>query len=174
MTGSRVTVVMLMAVLLAAAPLTAQREGAGGQRPGANRTRLLQNIEQVFLNQVTAEMALTADQQPRFRRVVTSWAQKRATLEAEERQLRQALRRELTPGVAANPDSVSRYVDALNDNRVAYTETFRDEMHELTPILNPVQRGQFQIRRDQLLQRIKDLQQQRPGGALRTLPNQEP
>ena len=119
-------------------------------------------------------MALTVDQQPRFRRVVSSWAQKRGALEVEERQLRQSLKRELTPGVAANPDSVSRFVDDLNANRVAYAETFRDEMRDLTPILTPVQRGQFQVRRDQLLQRIRDLQQQRPGGALRTLPNQEP
>jgi hypothetical protein len=168
---SRAAVAMLMTLSLAAAPLTAQREG-GRQAPA--RARLLQNIEQVFLNQVTAEMALTADQQPRFRRVVTSWAPKRAALEFEERQLRQSLKRELTPGVAANPDSVSKYVDELNANRVAYAETFRDEMRDLTPILNPVQRGQFQVRRDQLLQRIRDLQQQRPGGALRTLSNQEP
>jgi hypothetical protein len=172
MTGSRITVAMLMALSLAAAPLAAQREA--GQRPGAARARLLQNIDQVFLNQVTTEMALTADQQPRFRRVVSSWAQKRGALEVEERQLRQSLKRELTPGVAANPDSVSRFVDDLNANRVAYAETFRDEMRELTPILSPVQRGQFQVRRDQLLQRIRDLQQQRPGGTLRTLPNPEP
>jgi hypothetical protein len=171
MNGSRVTVAILMS-LLATAPVAAQRPG--GQRPGAARAALLQNIEQIFLNQVTSEMALTADQQPRFRRVVSVWAQKRAALEAEERQLRQSLKTELTPGVAANPDSVSRFVDALNANRVAYAESFRDEMRDLTPILNPVQRGQFQVRRDQLLQRIRDLQQQRPGGALRSPPSEEP
>ena len=168
MRGRRNGAALLLCVL-GAAPLLAQGRV---QRPG--RTVLVQNIEQLFLKQVTTEMALTPDQQGRFQRVVLSWAQKRSQLEAEERELRQSLRRELTPGVAANPDSVSRFVDALNNNRVAYAESFRDEMHELTPILNPVQRGQFQVRRDQLLQRIRELQQQRPGGALQTPVNPEP
>lgn len=155
-------------LLFAAAPLVAQ----GAARPP--RAALVRNIEQIFLNQVTREMSLTADQQPRFQRVVMMWAQRRAALEAEERQLRQSLSRELTPGVAANPDSVSRFVDALNANRVAYAESFRDEMRDLTPILNPVQRGQFQVARDRLLQKVRELQQQRPGGALRPWVNQEP
>jgi hypothetical protein len=59
---------------------------------------------------------------------------------------------------------VSHLVDAINVNRIAYAETFRDEMRDLTPVLTPVQRGLFQLSRDRLLARVKDLQQQRPGG----------
>jgi hypothetical protein len=81
---------------------------------------------------------------------------------------------ELRPGVAANPDNVSRFVDGLNVNRVAYAETFRDEMKELAPILSPVQRGQFQVARDRLLQRVRDLQSQRPNGAGRGAASPEP
>jgi hypothetical protein len=148
--------VILVGSLLAMVP-------AGAQQP-RQRAALLRDIDVMFLNQVTREMALSGDQVPRFQRVVSMWAQKRATLEAEERRLRQALNGELRPGVAANPDSVSRFVDALNDNRVDYANSFRDEMRELTPILTPVQRGQFQVARDRLLQRVKELQQQRQGG----------
>lgn len=152
---------VLAGSLLAVAPMSAQQ----GPRP---RAALLRDIGVMFMNQVTREMALSGDQVPRFQRLVSTWAQKRATLEAEERRLRQALASELRPGVAANPDSVSKFVDALNDNRVDYANSFRDEMRELTPILTPVQRGQFQVARDRLLQRIRDLQQQRPGaGSLR-------
>jgi hypothetical protein len=130
------------------------------------RQALLEEINRRFLNQMIAEMGLTDAQIPRFKQVVLSWAQKRATLEQEERRLHQALvGGELRPGVAANPDSVARFVDGINAVRVEYAETFRDEMRDLTPILTPVQRGQFQIRRDQFLQRVRDLQQKRAGGA---------
>jgi hypothetical protein len=149
----------LVGSLVATAPMRAQAN-AGQPRP---RAALLQDINRMFLNQVVREMALSPDQVPRFERVVSMWAQKRNTLEAEERRLRQALAGEQRPGVAANQDSVSRFVDALNDIRVDYASTFRDEMRELTPILSPVQRGQFQIARDRFLQKVKDLQQQRPG-----------
>ncbi len=152
---------VLAGSLLAIAPMSAQQ----GSRP---RAALVRDIDVMFMNQVTREMALSGDQVTRFQRLVSTWAQKRATLAAEERRLRQALASELRPGVAANPDSVSKFVDALNDNRVDYANSFRDEMRELTPILTPVQRGQFQVARDRLLQRIRDLQQQRPGaGSLR-------
>ena len=170
----RVQAAMIVS-LFAVAPLAAQRPG----NPRPARAALVRDIEQIFLTRVTRVMALTpesgaAEQQPRFQRAVLAWAQRRESLETEERQLRQSLNRELTPGVAANPDSVSRFVDALNANRVAYAESFRDEMRELAPILNPVQRGQFQVARDQLLQKVRELQQQRTGAGFRPLVDQEP
>jgi hypothetical protein len=165
----RVQAAMIVS-LFAVAPLAAQRPG----NPRPARAVLVRDIEQIFLTRVTRVMALTPEQQPRFQRVVLAWAQRRESLETEERQLRQSLNRELTPGVAANPDSVSRFVDALNANRVAYAESFRDEMRELAPILNPVQRGQFQVARDQLLQKVRELQQQRTGAGFRPLVDQEP
>lgn len=153
-------------VLVGAGRAAAQKGGRIAPRMAPQRQALLEEINRRFLNQVVAEMGLTEAQIPRFKQVVISWAQKRATLELEERQLHQALvGGELRPGVAANPDSVSRFVDGINAVRVEYAETFRDEMRDLTPILTPVQRGQFQIRRDQFLQRVRDLQQQRAGGA---------
>jgi hypothetical protein len=147
-------------LLLGVMPLAAQR----ANRP---RAALVRDIEQVFMNQVSREMGLTAAQEAPFRRVELTWAQKRAVLETEERRLRGSLDLQLTPGVAANPDSVTYTVDALNANRVAYAETFTGEMRDLTPILTPVQRGQFQMARDRLLQKIQQLQQQRSGGGLR-------
>jgi hypothetical protein len=47
-------------------------------------------------------------------------------------------------------------------------------MRELSPILNPVQRGQFQVARDQLLQKVRELQQQRTGAGFRPLFDPEP
>jgi hypothetical protein len=105
-------------------------------------------------------MGLSDEATARMQRVVTAWATRRRTLEREEMRLRQALNGQLRPGVAANSDSVGSYVDALNENRVAYAQSFRDEMKELTPILTPVQRGQFQQMRDRLMLRMEEIQNQ--------------
>lgn len=145
-------------------PIAAQR----GQR----RAALVLDIERVFIDQAVQQMGLTDDQATRFRRVEAQWGAKRAGLETEERQLQQALGHALTPGVAGNPDSVSRFVDALNENRVQYAESFRDEMHDLSTVLTPIQRGQFQLMRDRLLARVRQLQESRPGNALRQEPMQ--
>ena len=167
---NRISWGMLSSVLLAAV-LAAPLAGQAGAR--TNRRVMVQTVEQAFLDQVTREMGLTEEQVPRFQRVVKLWAQKRAGLEAEERQARQGLNLQLRPGVAANPDSVGRFVDLLNANQVTYAESYRDEMRDLTPVLNPVQRGIFQIARDRLLQRVKEIKQQR-AGALRGAATQEP
>ena len=157
--------ILLMAAVV---PLSAQRAA------GRPRAALLRDIQQVFMNQAIREMALNDEQAPRFRRVVGSWAQKRAALEADDRTLRQSLSRELTPGVAANADSVAHLVDAIDSNRVAYSETFGSEMRDLAPILTPVQRGQFQMARDRLLQKVQQLQAQRAGTGLRQQVVQQP
>jgi len=149
-----------VAVALAAAlPLRAPAQ----VRP--RRAALIAQIEQLYLGNLTRQMGLTAGQLPRFRAVITSWAQKRAALEAEEAGLRQALMGELRPGIAADADSVAKLVDALNANQVAYAESLRDEVRDLTPILTPVQRGQFELARDRLMQRVRDIQNQRANAA---------
>ena len=56
---------------------------------------------------------------------------------------------------------LARLVDALTSHRIAYAQTFRDEMRELSAILNPVQRGQYLMMRDRLMQRVQELQQGR-------------
>ena len=78
-----------------------------------------------------------------------------------ERRLRQALAFQLRPGVAANADSVAKLVDAITDHRVAFAQTFKDEMRELSATLNPVQRGQYLLLRDRLMQRAQELMQNR-------------
>jgi Spy/CpxP family protein refolding chaperone len=132
--------------------------------------RLRQMIEQRFGERVKEELGLTDDQALRVRTALGGLAARRRGMEQDERRIRQALAFQLRPGVAANPDSVARLVDALTNHRVAYAQTFRDEMRELGAILNPVQRGQYLMLRDRLMQRVQELQQGRaplPPGPLR-------
>jgi hypothetical protein len=134
---------------------------AVAQKPGGRAAVLRGRIEEQFVRRMQNELGLSDDNAARMQRVVVTWATRRRALEEDERRLRQALNQQLRPGVAANSDSVGTYVDELTANRVAYAQSFRDEMRDLTPILTPVQRGQFQILRDRLLMRMQEVQQPR-------------
>lgn len=159
----------VLLLLLAASPLAAQGGGRGNQRPGGPPPRIAAlrgQIEETFKRRAMKELALTDDQAARMSRVVQATGERRRLLEEEMRRMQDALDGELRPGVAANADSVSRLIDRMGQNRVAYAESFRDEMRELQPVLTPIQRGQYLIMRDRLLQRIREVQENRaaPGG----------
>ena len=155
----------VLLLLLAATPLAAQGGGRGNQRPGGPPPRIAAlrgQIEESFKRRATKELALTDDQANRMSKIVQVTGDRRRGLEEEMRRLQDALDSELRPGVAANSDSVSRMIDRMGQNRIAYAESFRDEMRDLSPVLTPIQRGQYLIMRDRLLQRIRELQDSRP------------
>lgn len=127
--------------------------------------RLRREIEERFGERLKQELALSDDQAVKVRAALAGMAVRRRGFELHERRLRQALAGQLRPGVAANPDSVAKLVDALTAGRVVYAETFRDEMRELGAILTPVQRGQYFLLRDRLMQRVQEILEQRPPGA---------
>jgi hypothetical protein len=118
--------------------------------------RLRQLIEQRFGERIREELGLTNDQAGRMRVALAGLAARRRVMEQDERRMRQALAAQLRPGIAADPDSVGRLTDALTSHRVAYAQTFKDEMRELGTILNPVQRGQYLLARDRLMQRAQE------------------
>src|SRR6185503_10075651 len=126
--------------------------------------RLRQQIEMRFGERLKEELGLSEEQAAKLRVSLAGIAAKRRVMEGDERRLRQALAAQLRPGVAANSDSVAKLVDALTSHRVAFAQTFRDEMRELSTILNPVQRGQYLLLRDRLMQRAQELQQARNQG----------
>ncbi len=148
---------LALSCLLAVTPLA----GQGRQGPPPRVAALRGQIEESFLRRAAEELGLTGEQATRMTRIVMTAGERRRGLEDEQRNLQQALDREFRPGVAANSDSVSRMIDRLGQNRVDYAESFRSEMKELQPVLSPVQRGQYMKMRDRLLQRIRDLQENR-------------
>ncbi|HWA55657.1 MAG TPA: hypothetical protein VG692_00270 [Gemmatimonadales bacterium] len=153
----RATTLLLLGLCLGAgAPLAAQDDDSG--RAG----RLRQLIEDRFTARVQEELGLTEQQSLKLRETVGTYFVKRRTLEAEERRLRQALAAELRPGIAANKDNVARLTDQLLDNKVRYVETYRAEIRDLSTFLDPVQRAQFLILRERLLDRVREAQEGAP------------
>ncbi len=143
--------------LVGTVPLSAQDEGEDPGRAGALRRA----IEDRFTARVQEELGLTDQQSLKLRETVGTYFVKRRALEAEERRLRQALAGELRPGVAANKETVARLTDQLLDNKVRYVETYRSEVKDLSTFLDPVQRAQFLILRERLLDRVREAQENR-------------
>ena len=138
------------------APIAAQNRAPEG------RAQLLRNrVDEMFMERTKSSLGLTDEQFDRMVPIIQANGERRRALEDEERQLRGALARELRPGVAARADSVNRFIDGITQNRVAYAQSFHDEMVQLAPILTPAQRGQYLQLRDQLLLRVRELQQNR-------------
>lgn len=151
----------IVAAALLVAPAMLPAQGA----PGERAEQLRERIERMFANRLRQDLGLGEAEAQQVGAVLAEWGDTRRQLEQEERTLRRALDGQLRPGVAANSDSLTRLIDRLLRNRVEYAESFQGEMRALVPILSPVQRAQFLRLRDQILQRVRELQEQRPGVA---------
>jgi hypothetical protein len=154
-TASWVALVLVLAALPAAAQDSAGVRGPRGVPPR-------QLLEERFAQRVKEELGLTDDQASKLRLTASRWFLERRRLEMEERTVRQALSGQLRPGVAANTDSVTRLTQRLLDLKVAYAETYREESKELG-YLSPVQRAQFHVLRERLLDALDAARQNRAG-----------
>ena len=148
---------MLLALVLMAQPARAQDDS-----DLANRSLLLQRIQDRFSGQVKEELGLNDVQAARMKETTANWFIKRRELEGQERRLRQSLAGQLRPGVAASRDSVNKLVERLLALKVTYAESFREEDRELSAYLDPVQRGQYFVLRERLLDRVQEARQQNP------------
>ena len=149
----RISGTLLLAALSLGAPSAAAQDTLNDP---VRADQLRQLIEQRFGERLREELGLTNDQAGKMRVALAGLAARRRVMEQDERRMRQALAAQLRPGIAANPDSVARLVESLTNQRVAYAQTFKDEMRELSAILNPVQRGQYLLARDRLMQRAQE------------------
>lgn len=150
----------LMTVLLGVAltaPLSAQDPGP----EPARAAELRRQIEERFTARVKEDLALTDGQAEKLRGVARDYFGRRRDLEAEERRLRAALASELRPGVAGNRDNIARLTEQFLDLKVRYAQSYKDEARELGGFLDPVQRAQYFILRERLLERVREIQEQR-------------
>lgn len=159
---TRLMRVLLLAgctVLAGAGPLHAQQDTSMG-----DRAELMRRIQDRFAARVQEELGLTDAQTSKMRQTTAKWFGFRRGLDDQQRRLRQALAGQLRPGVAANQDSVTRYVSQLIDIKVRYAESFKQESGEMSAYLTPVQQAQYFMLRERLLDRIVDARQQRMQG----------
>jgi hypothetical protein len=125
-------------------------------------SELRRRIEERFTARVQEDLGLSDQQAEKLRRVTGDYFDQRRGLEAEERRIRAALAGELRPGIAARPQAVSRLTDELLDVKVRYAESYRAESKELAGFLDPVQRAQYFILRERLLDRVREAVEETP------------
>jgi len=142
----------VVALSLSVSAAVVAQEGPPPRGPTLRR-----ELEQRFAAQMREQLQLSGDQETKVRGIMSGYAEKRRGLENDERAMRQALNGQLRPGIAANPDSVAKLVDAISAARVSYAKLIQDEMRELGTVLDPVQRGQLFLMRDRLLQRVQEM-----------------
>jgi hypothetical protein len=95
-------------------------------------------------------------------------------MEDENRRLRDAMSGQLRPGVAANKDSVAKLTDAMLDLKVRYAQSFKDEIKEMSGYLDPLQRAQFMVLRERLIERVREVREQRDDSTGRIRRRQQP
>jgi Spy/CpxP family protein refolding chaperone len=125
-----------------------------------SRDALRRQIEDRFSARVQEELGLTNDQAAKMRVTAATYFAKRRSLEQDERRFRQALAGQLRPGVAADQDSVSKLLEGMLQVRERYLQTFRDELKDMSGYLSPVQRAQYYMLRERLLERVRQVRDQ--------------
>lgn len=92
-----------------------------------------------------------------------AWAQRR-DLMLQRQRINMALRLQMRPGVAANPDSVSKLLDARHRVSESLFRVDDQEDRDLAGFLTPVQRAQYQEFRQRFRERVAEaMRAGRPG-----------
>jgi len=142
-------------LLLAVAPaLTAQvpRDTAAAK---ARREEFQRRMEAMLKK----DLNLTDDQVTKLRATREKFMNQRRDLMKSGKDIREALRGQLQPGIAANADSVKKLLDLRQQNRTAFVQLGRDMDRELAGYLNPVQRARVEL----LAERMRMRQRGRGG-----------
>jgi hypothetical protein len=154
----------LPAVILLLAPVSpawAQRQDSAGTRRADS---LRHRIEERFTARVQERLGLTDEQTARLKTTSQTYAARRRELRDQAHRIRDALRAQLQPGVAADRDSVTRLTDAMVELKLRSAQATRDEMKEVSAYLTPVQRARFYLMRGQLSHHVREAHEHRERG----------
>ncbi|HLB36582.1 MAG TPA: hypothetical protein VJL31_08450 [Gemmatimonadales bacterium] len=144
-----------LSLWLVATPMSAQ------QGPPPRVQMLQEQVMQRFLTAYRNQAGLTPEQDRRFTEVFSRSLEQRREIRQREQQLWRALERQMRPGVAAHPDSVTRLVDGIVAQRGAMVDQARNEQREYAQFLTPVQLGQLVLMMERFQQQVEGIVQRR-------------
>jgi Spy/CpxP family protein refolding chaperone len=147
--------------LAIAAGLGAQQPTDSGSAPRRDAQDLIRQIEQRFHERVRNRLGLTDEQDAKLMATEQRIRARRQVLLARQRAIEEGLDDQMRPGVAANPDSVRRLMDARQTLRADRLKLDEEEDREMAGYLSPVQRAQFQQMRENFRVRLQQLRQAR-------------
>ena len=156
----------ILVLLIVAGPLRAQDQGA-------RRQQLMEQIANRFMENYREQAGLTPDQYQKFRGVAQRSFEQRRDRQEKEQVLWRALEGQMRPGMAANPDSVAKLLDAIVAARAAALDQIRLEQKEYATFLGPVQRAQLFLMFERLQRNVEEMIRRRmerggprPGGGM--------
>lgn len=129
----------------------------GADTTGPRRAdSLRQRIEERFASRVQSELGLTDEQTAKLKATSQAYSGRRRDLRDRAMRVREALAKQLQPGVAANQDSVAKLTDAMADLKVSSAQLTRDEMKDVSKYLTPVQRARLLVMRERFMERVHE------------------
>ncbi|MEO7999898.1 MAG: hypothetical protein ABI852_20765 [Gemmatimonadaceae bacterium] len=133
----------------------------GGAQQGANGRPVLDRADD-FIDKIMREkLQLTDEQSVKMRALAKRIDVDRSALRKEEREFRESLKQELSPGVTPNEAKVSELMNRwplLERKRIALQER---EQTELASFLKPVQRARFFALQDEMRRMMQEAQWRR-------------
>ena len=136
-----------------------------GPGPDPERMRQLrQQVEERFGRMVQARLELSEPQMQQLRQAMRANQDRRRDLMRREMDLRRSIQRQMEPGVAANNDSLSRYLEQQGRLRVELAQSDEQFQRDLG-FLPPVKRVQLMQMQRNFEERVRDIARRRgPGG----------
>lgn len=151
------------ALLLLAAPLSAQRDRAAAERADSaalaspERRQLERRLHQRVLNVVRDRLNLTQEQVDKLSATTDRYAEQRRALAQRERSLRFELRAQLRRGDSADQNRVGQLLDQTMQAQQERLDLYRKEQSDLSAFLTPVQRAKYMGLQEQLRSRVEEL-----------------
>lgn len=152
-----------IAVVLAIGFATATAAQAPVDEDTAGAELLRLEVERRFTERVKSDLGLSDEQVRKLKATQERVGPRRRLLIRQMIGYRLSLQGQMQPGVAANPDSVRTYMDALQRLRGEQVALDQEEDREMAAYLTPVQRARFQMMRLRLLERANELRRERRG-----------
>jgi protein CpxP len=134
--------------------------GAQNASPSsARRQMLVQRIRERFEQVVRQRLQLTDTQMVRLRETNARFDGERHALTERERSVRQQMRQQLIPGVAADQDRLATLIDSLFAIQRERLDLVQREQRDLSAYLTPLQRVQYYALQEQLRRRLEQFRQ---------------
>ena len=149
---------LLLFLALLLAPLhSAVAQAADTTAPRqADSDSLRRRIEERFASRVQTELSLTNEQTAKLKATSQAYSGRRREMRDRAMRTREALAKQLQPGVAANQDSVAKLTDAMIDLKMSSAQLTRDEMKDVSKYLTPVQRARLLVMRERFMDRVRE------------------
>jgi Spy/CpxP family protein refolding chaperone len=163
-TGGRWFVGALVALLVLATPmavgeLVAQSQQRGSEMP---RQEMMNRIIQGFENRMVRELDLTSADMDRLREIFVEFRHERGELMRDRRELKREMARFAERGGAEA--EAARLLQRQNELRVREVQIQQDEEAAMLEVLTPDKLIRFHKLRDDMTERIRELERRRGGG----------